>query len=99
MVKLDPTEMHLLVLICSNPDHPQNIDVLERLGPIARAIAILVLKDARAPESFGQLPPIPNSVSSNASDLAEVKVAAKEFAQMAQGRRAEHHRARRAMPA
>jgi hypothetical protein len=86
MLNLDLSEMHLLVLICTNPQHPRTLDLIaNRLKtPAAKAVAITVLKSVLPPEAQHQLPPIPSGV-----DEVEVNAAAAEFAELAQIRRQE----------
>jgi hypothetical protein len=89
MVKLNPSEMHLLVLICTNPDHPQTLELLRRLGDDARAIAILILRSMH-PSLPGLPRNLPAGIATDASRNAEIRTAAKEFARMMEARRGEH---------
>jgi hypothetical protein len=93
MIKIIPSEMHLLVLICSNPKHPQIRALLGSLGNDAKAIAILILERLGVTE----LPQIPGEIA--AENMTEIKAAADEFSKMIEGRQREHSRRSRAIAA
>ena len=95
MVKLNPAELHLLVLISTNPDHPQTRELIDTLSDTAKAIAVLMLRESNQ----RGVPHLPRNIESNPGLLAQVKTAAKEFLQMAAARQAEHIQRRRPIPA
>jgi len=76
--------MHVLVLICSNPDHPSIREMLKDLSPDAQAIAILILRSLRKDKRWGSLP---SGIESNHAKFAEIKAAAKEFKSLTAVRR------------
>lgn len=88
MVKIPPHELHLIALICANANHPQFSEWLNRLSPIARAVAILILQNL-APGKYSQIP-LPPEVLDNKDIQSEVREAAVEFGRMLNGRRREH---------
>lgn len=95
MVKLNPQELHLLALICANPDQPQSRELLNSLSPIAKAIAILILREV-APAKFVGVP-LPAGMDRSTAKGQEVEKAAFEFRRLLHGRREEH--AMRQIPA
>ena len=95
MVQIAQSEMHLLVLICTNPNHPEVARLIANLGDDAKAIALLVLKQlnlqqAKNPAEREKLPAFPRAVTTDAVRLTEVRAAAAEFVKMAAGRRREN---------
>jgi hypothetical protein len=86
MVQIAQSEMHLLVLICMNSNHPNLDELIGGLSDDAKAIALIVLSRIR----HSRIPPqLPESVNKDARKKAEVEAAANEFAKMVAGRRRE----------
>lgn len=89
MIKITPAEMHLLVLICANPQHPHVAKkLLESLGNEAKALAILFLQRHNPSASAGLT--IPSDILGNEDKMKEIHAAVSDFEKLAKGRRREH---------
>src|SRR6266481_7982040 len=100
MLKLNQAEMHLLVVICTNPHNPHVQHLLSdpRLSGEARAIAILVLRSFVSEEAFKRMTKSLPVFEADPATTSEIEEAAKTYSSLAKARRAERADLRAAQP-